>query len=71
MADSNISVTIDAMDRLSAQLRRVARVDVPHLMLALDVAVQPDPEIVVAGIEGRATVRAGMRDVLRWLGEVK
>lgn len=38
--------------------------------MALDLVVT-DPEVVVAGIEGRAIVRAGMNEYLRWIGEVE
>lgn len=41
----------------------------------LELLVQPDfgrnPEVIVAGIEGRAIVRAGMQRELRFIGEVK
>lgn len=55
--------------RYAEMLQRIANVDIPHLEFAVDVAVMPDPEIVVAGIEGRAIVRAGMADIRRWIGE--
>jgi len=28
------------------------------------------PDVIVAGIEGRAIVRAGLADIRRWLGEL-
>lgn len=44
--------------------------EVAEFEMACDL-ILTDPEVVVAGIEGRAIVRAGMRDILRWTGEVE
>lgn len=65
----------DAFIRIVAEiggLRRAmrrAQINIEHLMFEVDVLTMPDPEVVVAGIEGRAIVRAGMRDILDWIGE--
>jgi hypothetical protein len=53
-------------------IRHMNEVTIPYLELMLSVKadeLQP-PEVVVAGIEGRAIVRAGMARERRYIGEV-
>lgn len=39
--------------------------------MAWEIGNQKDPVVIVAGIEGRAIVRAGMQRELRYIGEVQ
>ena len=67
-AAAHMRVTVDATDLRLAIMRLTH--EVAEFEMACDL-ILTDPEVVVAGIEGRAIVRAGMRDVLRWTGEVE
>lgn len=67
MATATTVLTLKADSR--TWLRRVRHTAI-ELEMALDLVVT-DPEVVVAGIEGRAIVRAGMNEYLRWIGEVE
>lgn len=53
---------------LEAAVRKL-RHDVMVFEMQSEIAHQPNPEIIVAGIEGRAIVRAGMQRELRFIGE--
>jgi hypothetical protein len=62
----------DAQVQFAVESRRIYR-NIRHSLMVVDSMMRPDyfrdPEVIVAGIEGRAIVRAGMQRELRYIGE--
>lgn len=64
------SAGLDTTGTLTDRWARLHR-DIVILEMAVEVATEPSPEVVVAGIEARAFVRAQMRRERQHIGEVK
>lgn len=68
-AQVDVGIKVNS-DRMVQALRHLINVEIPHLQLVMEHVTRQSPEVIVAGIEGKAIVRAGMQDARRLIGEI-